>query len=191
MVVTASFASDPAGNQIFSGQDDAMAEVTLPFNFVIDGIAYASVDVSTNGWIEFGGAGTNSLATNSTLPTHLASGPFVAAYWDDLTQVSGYASAVGEAPNRIFSIEWGALHYQTAGGSVPDSLIVILLKLHEGSNLISVTYRDTQSAARGTSATIGFQHAGGSSAKAYPLAFNTSVIKPDLAGQGWSISPVR
>src|SRR5205809_8113357 len=40
------------------------------------------------------------------------------------------------------------------------------------------------------SATIGFQGAGGSSAAAYPLAFNGKILDDNLPESGWSVSPL-
>src|SRR5262249_2079275 len=45
--------------------------------------------------------------------------------------------------------------------------------------------------ANGQSATIGFQGAGGASAKAYPLTFNGKILDDNLPDSGWSVSPLR
>ena len=51
-------------------------------------------------------------------------------------------------------------------------------------------YRDKQSNANGQAATIGFQGAGGASAKAYPLTCNGKILDDnDETKDGWSIHP--
>ena len=67
------------------------------------------------------------------------------------------------------------------------------VQIHEGSGLINIKYRhEMNHSANGQSATIGFQLAGGSSAKAYPISYNGKVLDDNRDdSEGWSVCPVR
>ena len=184
----------PASTQIQTDADDVLTGVTFPFSFVIDGVSYTTAKVSSNGWLEFGSTGTDSRPFNGNLPSSAFTGPMVAAFWDDLVNVQTQANSVGTAPNRVYSIQWYGERFGTPGVPVPDSVVYFVVKLYEGSNVIGVYYDTAYDASLGGTATIGYQLAGGVSAKTYPLSFNANVLAYDAGitlGQGWSISPVR
>ena len=67
------------------------------------------------------------------------------------------------------------------------------IQIHQTSGLINVKYRDAMNPyANGQSATIGFQTAGGSSSKAYPVTYNGKVLDDNRDdAEGWSVCPVR
>lgn len=189
MAVAVNFGHSPTGDEFFVTADEHVAPFALPFGFKIDDVTYYSVLISSNGWLEFGATEGNPRPFNTALPTSMATGPFVAAYWDDLAPVSVYAETTGSSPNRVVAITWSGSRY-----GVSNSNIVAFLKLHESSNVISVSYLLVKVMARGTSATIGFQHAGGASAVAYPLAYDSDVLRwsdSEQTGQGWSVSPLK
>ena len=165
--------------------NDATANVTLPFTFTIEGTNYTTVAISTNGWIEFGGnTSGNSDPTNDCLPTSAHTNPLVAPYWDDLnpfgTQVR-YVT-VGSSPNRVFLVDY-EVDINTGEGS--DDLR-FQVQLHEGSNLITVRYRETQNQGNGQGATIGFQGAGGAAAAAHSVSCNAKVLDDNRPDEGWS-----
>ncbi len=176
-----------SGTGTLSG-DDVTTNVTMPFSITIEGTSYNTVGISSNGFIEFGGTSSSDLS-NECLPTNDHSSPFLAAYWDDLeTEGSdiryGY---VGTAPNRVYIIDYTA---QTWSG---DNNVRFQIQIHESSALINVKYRhDMDPESNGQSATIGFQGAGGSSAKSYSITCNGKVLDDNRDdSEGWSISPIR
>jgi hypothetical protein len=184
-------ATNVPGLQQFSG-DDVVQNATLPFPFVIDGVGYTALAISTNGWIEFGGnTSGNSDPTNDCLPTPAHTNPLLAPFWDDM-QTAGSSTirygTVGEAPNRTFLIDY-FLDTKTSSDDGADDVRVHVL-IHESSNTISVKYRPSQHLASGQTATIGFQGAGGASAAATPISCNARVIDDNVADSGWSIAPL-
>src|SRR5262249_47197752 len=143
--------------------DNAIAGVTLPFSVVIDGIGYNTATIGTNGLVQFGTTTGANPTTNTALPSASFSGPTLFWYWDDLQPFSSnieYAT-VGTSPNRTFIIDFQEQRVGDTGNVVNGQV-----QVHEGSNVLNVQYRSTMSAgANGQGATIGFQGAGGASAK--------------------------
>ncbi|GIW45634.1 MAG: hypothetical protein KatS3mg077_2916 [Candidatus Binatia bacterium] len=174
--------------------NDAVANVSLPFNFVIEGTPYNTIAISTNGWIEFGGntctsgCGTaNSDPANACLPTSKHTNPFLAAYWDDLQTFGSHVryGTVGQSPNRTFLVDYEVDVDPAVENNAADD-IRFQIQLHEGSNLITVQYRDSGNVANGQGATIGFQSAGGASAAAYPLTCNGKILDDNRPNESWS-----
>ncbi|MCX8073597.1 MAG: hypothetical protein N3C12_14295, partial [Candidatus Binatia bacterium] len=174
--------------------NDAVANVTLPFNFVIEGVSYSTIAISTNGWIEFGGntctsgCGTaNSDPSNACLPTSKHTNPLLAAYWDDLQTFGTNIryGTVGQSPNRTFLIDYEVDVDPAVENNANDD-IRFQIQLHEGSNLITVQYRESGYLANGQGATIGFQGAGGSGATAHPLTCNGKILDDNRPNESWS-----
>ncbi len=189
---------DISGFATLSGNDN-VAAVTLPFSFVIQGTAYNSVAISTNGWIEFGGntctsgCGTNnSDPGNTCLPTSKHTNPFLAAYWDDLQTFGTHIryGTVGTAPNRTFIVDYEVDVDPGVENNAADD-IRFQIQLHETSNAINVQYRDSGHLANGQSATIGFQTAGGASAEAQPLTCNGKILDDNADNESWSVDVGR
>jgi hypothetical protein len=184
------FASSPddiAGATVLSG-DDSYANYTMPFSLTIDGVAYNVITICTNGWISFGSIASSSFG-NSALPTATFSTPTIFPYWDDLV-TNGSAIryfTTGTAPNRAVVVDFECNTYTGTFN------VRFQVTIHEGSGLINVQYRDEMNAsANGQSATIGFQLAGGGTAKAYPIIYNGKIFDDNRDNSmGWSIAPVR
>lgn len=103
--------------------DDVQVSAPLPFIFTYDGIPYDQVQISTNGWIEFG---TGEPGSEFGISTYGQLGGFfrqalntserptkaVGAWWTDLSTTSTSPSGSvsydtrGEAPNREFIVQW-------------------------------------------------------------------------------------
>jgi hypothetical protein len=167
--------------------DNNTASVGLPFTFTVEGTGYTTVVLSTNGWIEFGSnTAGDSDPTNDCLPTSAHTNPLLAAYWDDLNPfgTSIRHGTVGSSPNRVFIADY---EVDLTSGSEGSDDLRFQVQLHEGSNLITVKYRDTQNNANGQSATIGFQGAGGGSATSVqPLVCNGKILDDNRPDEGWS-----
>src|SRR6516162_1866279 len=87
--------------------DDCTTTISLPFPYTLYDQTFTSVNVDSNGTLQFGS--NLSVFTNTCLPStsHLYT---IFPYWDDLyTLLSGFGiftTVEGSAPNRIFDIEW-------------------------------------------------------------------------------------
>lgn len=192
--------SDDLGGEIadpttLSG-DEATTDYVLPFPVVIEGVAYPSITVSTNGWIEFGG---NTLdpndpspadPTNDALPTAAHTNPFLAAYWDDMRTHTTHVQlgTMGQAPNRVTVVDFALDVVDSINDSNDDVRFQVLI--HERSNVIHVSYREAQALASGQTATIGFQGVGGSTASVvHGLGYDARVLDDNRPVLDWSIAP--
>lgn len=178
---------DIGGASVLSG-DDVTADYAMPFSIVIDGTSYSTITISSNGWISFSNPGYSNLS-NTALPTSFFSAPTIFPYWDDLVTEGSHIRyfSTGTAPNRAVVVDFECRTYT-------DSYSVrFQVTIHEGSGLINVQYRDPMAPqANGQFATIGFQLAGGASAKAYPIIYNGKILDDNRDNSmGWSIAPVR
>lgn len=196
-------------NTLTSGStDDGYIDAAMGFGITIGGVSYTNVRVCTNGWLEFTNSGSaaqmSTANTNLSLPISSTTNPFLAFYWDDMVTLSEgiRIATVGASPNRTFVVDYRAYTYSTdaafteAGpannGSNDD--ITLQVTIHEGSGLITVRYYQTETYCNGANATIGFQGAGGSNAKALPVTYNGKVFDDNYNNQGQqfvSFSPVR
>ena len=122
--------------------DDGVQTVDLTFPFVFYGTEHAEIDVHANGTLSFGAAGA---ATHNhdcaDLSPNLAA-PAILPYWTDLNPADSDAVGVyvwtgGEAPNRIFVVEWYAIPFFGVEGA-----ITFEVKLFEGTNNIEFHYLD-------------------------------------------------
>ncbi|HTN45063.1 MAG TPA: T9SS type A sorting domain-containing protein [Flavipsychrobacter sp.] len=98
-------ATDPnnAGSPETGPMDDYVyTNNSLPFSFSFNGITYTSFDVSTNGWIAFGG--TNSSSTGSALSTSTGNVGKIVPFGTDLMGVSNAAGIVTSASNTITNV---------------------------------------------------------------------------------------
>ena len=167
--------------------NDAVASVTLPFTFVVEGTGYTTLALSTNGWIEFGSnTSGNSDPTNDCLPTSAHTNPFFAAYWDDLAPFGTNVryGTVGSSPNRVFIADY---EVDLTSGSEGSDDLRFQIQLHEGSNLATVRFRDAQSGANGQQATLGYQGAGGAGATTVQaLGCNGKILDDNRDEEGWS-----
>ena len=178
---------DISGATVLSG-DDVTANYTMPFSLIINGVSYNTITISTNGWISFGNPGS-SYYNNTSLPSASFSAPTIFPYWDDLITNGNNIRyfTTGTAPNRAVVIDFECRTYSS------NYNVRFQVTIHEGSGLINVQYRDEMNpSANGQSATIGFQLAGGGSAKAYPIIYNGKILDDNRDNSmGWSIAPVR
>jgi hypothetical protein len=154
-----------------SGADDNVSNVGLGFSVTIQGVSYSTVDICTNGFLQFGSQGVSWLG-NGTLPSSLFTNPAICWYWDDLV-VTGNGvryTSQGSAPNRVFIVDYETQTYSGSYG------VTAQIQIHETSNLVNIRYYTTNPSACGQSATIGIQGAGGGSASAFPISYNTKVL---------------
>ncbi|MCA9974334.1 MAG: hypothetical protein KC413_01235 [Anaerolineales bacterium] len=171
------FAYIDATEDLFLYQDDGLLGVTLPFPFVYYGTTYTEVQIGTNGTVQFGAAGYAEYFNSCLQPAPVDyMGDLLAPYWDDLdVTYAGYVETAvsGEAPNRIFVIEWD--HVPFFDSDLSDT-ITFEVQLFEANNDIVFLYQDVTAIAssRGRSATVGIQSA------AQGLSLQYSCNQPSL-----------
>jgi hypothetical protein len=137
--------------------DDVQKNVGLPFAFVFNGVAYDSVQISTNGWVEFGtgtpgslyglstsgqigpiGANENGRMGTTQHPTKV-----LGLWWDDMSTDPPGSSVTyttqGLTPTRTFVVQWKDIRaYYDAGSTT--TLLNFQLRLHEGTNIAEYDY---------------------------------------------------
>ncbi len=123
-----------------SGWDDAVASATIPFSFTINGIAYTSVSVNSNGYATFGS--TVSGATSSTpISATTAFAAAISAFGRDIISNSSTIEygTTGTAPNRKFVIQWNNARRYSLGAIIGDVLNFQIV-LNETTNVIDIVY---------------------------------------------------
>ena len=90
---------------VFTDDDEATATLSLPRRFPFFGIGRDEVVLSTNGWLSFDpAAAANPAPANPTMPDPTAPNGVVAAYWDDLRNVS--VCVLDDAAAGRFVVQW-------------------------------------------------------------------------------------
>ena len=166
-----------ATNDTFLYADDGTISLDLPFAFTFYGTPYTAINASVNGNLQF--TTTNPDYANLCLNEVPAGafGDMVAPYWDDLDlRFYGYLETeiIGEAPNRIFVVEWD--NVPPFDGAEEDGL-TFEVQLFEGSNHIVFLYQDVTTfiLSNGGGATVGLQSA------SQGLALQYSCDQPNLS----------
>ncbi|MEM7115590.1 MAG: hypothetical protein AAF614_24325 [Chloroflexota bacterium] len=140
-------------------QLDGTTPLQLPFPFTFYGTTYTAVQVSSNGNMQFGNANPAYVHQCLTDGPASAMGDMIAPYWTDLDLTFAGSldyDVVGDAPNRIFVVEWDSI---PPFGSPAEETVTFSVQLFEGSNDIVMLYADTTTIAHsnGRSAAIGIQ----------------------------------
>ncbi|GJM41707.1 MAG: hypothetical protein DHS20C20_19890 [Ardenticatenaceae bacterium] len=152
------FAYIDATTDTFLYSDDGVVTLDLPFTFTFYGTPYIQLQASSNGNLQFGNS--NAFFGNSCLDEGPVSGmgDMIAPFWDDLDLTAfGFLEydVVGEAPNRIYVLEWDNI--PRFGDS--DDRVTFAVQLFEESQDILFLYEDVTllEGNNGSSATIGIQ----------------------------------
>jgi len=129
--------------------DSPLTAVALPFSFVFYGVSYSSLNVSSNGFINF-----NSSDTSYAWDIPGTARPATINLWNRDNTTSGgdrgwYTKTIGTTPNRIFVLEYRG--YQLGTGNTINAEV----KLYEGTTTFEVLYSTSTSI--DTSGTIGIQ----------------------------------
>ncbi len=145
--------------------DEDFRTVQLPFPFTFYGTSHGSVDIHSNGALTFGASGF--LPWDRECGGLLSLSPRIWVWYDDLdptdiplvTPLPGvYSSVVGEAPDRVFVVEW----FQIPLYEVADPLS-FEVKLFETDGRVELHFADTQtsdgSRNGGATAAVGISNA--------------------------------
>lgn len=136
--------------------DNGGANFSLPFPFRYYGIEAFSVTVSTNGYITFGGNGTER--TNRQIPWRFFGniGSHISPFWDDLESSGERWFLEGTAPNRRVIIQFANLNARFAP---TQGTIKAQVTLYEGRSKFDVHYGGVVNATGSSnwSGSMGFQ----------------------------------
>jgi hypothetical protein len=151
--------------------DDGYATVALPFSFPFYGSNYNSMNVVTNGFVQFGG-GTSTAFTNGAIPSTAVPNNAIYPFWDDLDlRTSGSVHYYNDVANGRFILQWTNAPHFSSGG--PYTYQMILKPTGE----ILCQYLDMQAPLN--SATIGIENATGT--VALQVVFNADYLHNNLA----------
>ena len=186
---TGSSSGVPAGATFTAAAtgDEVTTAVNLPFTFYINGMACTWVSLSSNGFIQFNTSNSfnGPVYINTALPSGSFSLPTLCYYWDDMTTTGNAIryTTLGTSPNRVFLVDFELNTYSGA------FTIKGQVMLHEGSNIMNVTYASANAYACGQLATLGLQL---NTTSAIPLSYNLKVLDDNIGNiQGISFSPSK
>src|SRR5438046_6189103 len=129
----------PGDTDVGSHCDDCTTGIILPFPVILYDQVFTSANVSSNGNLQFNS--NSARFSNDCLPDSSFSYT-IFPYWDDLYTggaLNGqgvFTSISGTAPNRIFNIEWRAVH--CCGIGAPNTYFEI--RLYEGLRKFDLIY---------------------------------------------------
>ncbi|MBK7556787.1 MAG: hypothetical protein IPI55_19990 [Flavobacteriales bacterium] len=173
------------------GDDTCQTNIPLGFTYNRFGASTSTISVSSNG-IVFLGPNCSTSFTNTSLPTGISNNAMVFFFWDDLNDAGGGEyfeyTTLGTAPGRVFNLYFRQRFLSSTCGSDP---IQVMLAIHEGSGLIKATYSGFSGCTlvRGSGATLGMQTAGGATATAFIVGYNSPVLDDNGGMQFMSFHP--
>ncbi len=160
------------GTSISLGDDD-FEEVALPFTFEFYGIPQSLVKIGSNGYLTFGGDGTDF--TNDPIPTNTDPNDLIAVYWDDLDPGNGtgniYYQDMGDGR---FIVQWDELPHFPNDGSFTFQAI-----LNASGSMLFQYENIAPAAGDENSATIGIEDA--TASDGLQVVFNAPYVHNELA----------
>lgn len=160
------------------GDDTCFGNIPLGFTFTGWGQAISAVSFSSNG-ILFLGQNCSVVWTNTALPSGISTDPLVALFWDDLSDFGSgeyfeYQTS-GSPGGRVFNLYF---HNRLNSLVCGTNAVNLMMAIHEGSNLVRVSYSGMSTCAemRGSSATFGMQGPGGVAAKAFNAGADSPIL---------------
>ena len=172
-----------SGSSWTGGNDDGYINVPLLFNFSMYGTTYTTLNISPNGYINFGTLSPSASASAATLPSSGGSTPknMIALFWHDMIVSTGSITygVMGTAPNRTFIVNYNAV--PDASGPTTNTGQIVL---YETSNNIDLMVSNTSSSTK----TCGVQNLAGTSALTANGQNNATYAITATAPQGWRFS---
>ncbi len=183
--------------------DDSQSIIYLPFPFEYDGIKYDEIQISTNGWLEFGKgeAGSDSGLSTAAQLSYVGAvnnerlagtdrpSKALAPWWDDLTTgANGQVSykTDGSYPDRNLIVQWKDMQTYSDGST---TTINFQAHLQETTNTIEFHYGPvTAGTYTGDGASIGFKDYLGGALRFYDLEEDKICYKDELIS---SLNPLK
>lgn len=175
------------------GDDTCFNNIPLGFSFTGWGVPKTTISFSSNGVLFFG-QNCATAFSNTALPSFISNDPFVAVFWDDLNDTGGGEyfeyQTFGSPGGRVFNMYFRNRLLSTACGT---DFIQVMLAIHEGSNLVRVTYSGMSGCAniRGSSATFGMQGPGAASARAFNAGTDSPILDDNANRNSISYLPPK
>jgi hypothetical protein len=142
LVAGGSVVTAPLGISPFNTTNDAVVNAPIGFTFKFNGCAYTTLNISTNGFVTFGGA---TPATNEYNPISGTGGyaGAISVYGRNLTNAGLpiFYELTGVSPNRVLTIQYNSSRGSTTGLGNMQAQI----KLYETTNVIEIIYRSRTS----------------------------------------------
>jgi len=186
------------GTAVSVGTDDVWSDpIGLPFNFCYFGTNYTTINVGSNGTIQFGGGTAggsfNPWSYTASCPSNALStaGDVFGVYHDIDPSFGGTVKwyLLGTAPCRIFVVSFNNLpHYSAACNT--SKFTTSMMVLYETTNVVDiyVQQKDVCAGWNGGNAIIGIQNPAGTAGIAAPgrnAGTNWTVVTPE----GWRFTP--
>lgn len=183
------------GTAVSVGTDDVWSDpISLPFNFCYYGTNYSTINVGSNGTIQFGGGTAGGTFqpwsyTASCPSTALTTaGDIFGVYHDIDPTVNGTVNwyLLGTAPCRIFVVSYNDLGHFSCNALRSTTMMV----LYETTNVIDIYVQNKATCAgwNGGRAIVGIQNPAGTAGIAAPgrnAGTNWTVVTPE----GWRFTP--
>ncbi len=171
--------------------DDAVSSViTFPFPFNYYGQAINQLTVSTNGFIELGGASGLSALSAQTIPSSSTPNNVIALAWRDLElDILANPSALirhftnGVSPNRIFVVEYRGISFYNISSGTGN--VTGQIRLYESDNHIEI-HALVDDGGLSLAKTLGIENADGTGGITPPNRNNT--VWNALVPEAWSFS---
>ena len=171
--IEATYAWIPRGGtrSTVSDRDDGEESVDIGFAYPFFGSSYATATISSNGFIQLGGAVSATSYDNGSLPDATAPNGLVAAFWDDLDPSDGgsvYYEHLTTPTNR-FVVTYEDVAFYSSSDRATFQLV-----LHENGG-IAYQYETLTgtSSALGGGATIGVESPDGTRGTAHSVNMST------------------
>ncbi|MGQ0600245.1 MAG: S8 family serine peptidase [Anaerolineales bacterium] len=173
-----SFVDISSTGTVITLTDDAEANITLPFTFLLFGGSSTNLRVGNNGGLLVNTTAGDVPITNAAMSG--APDNFIAPFWDDFDDETGavYWRVLGAVPNRFAVVQW----HNRSHFPGPSDGATLQAILYENGNLL-FQYRDVNFNNpvndNGASATVGIRGIGAVNALQY--SFNTPSVTAGLA----------
>jgi hypothetical protein len=133
-----------SGTPLFLGDDQVTGPLPIGFTFNFFGTDYTTLNLSSNGFLNFTGDFNSGCCSGQPLPTPGSPDGIIAGWWDDLYPPGGGSityQTLGSPGSRVFIAEFKNVPEFGA----PNALSTFEFKLFEGTNDIEVHYPNVQS----------------------------------------------
>jgi len=172
----------PTGNNGPICDDCVMYNVPLGFDFAFYGVAYSTINISSNGFVGFGGTMGNGCCKGGAIPSNDVTNNIIALGWSDWRpqMVSGGIKweTRGEAPNRRFVLQFNNVPEFGSTGRLTVQLV-----LEEETHDITIHTTGLATFRSDHLVTQGIENATGSQSAALPgrvrafLKLNSDAVK--------------